>query len=295
MGLGIIRIVGNVRLELFDPWRSRGFLDIREHERSGLITLRVNLIDPQIDESRAPSRCDRRVILSLNEPRLHGPIVNLMRGVGHRAFEIGFQLERRDLDARLSRAGAGSRRRVQTTTPNRPSHTGRAGCAWSMRIVVSIGSGSSGSGTTSSINRSATGGGAAGGAAGGALGGGAGAGEALPPRGSSRSRNTRLDVLRVPDFERSSPALGGGFGAGALTRDPAAEARLPGSLPYILSCSANISRRLALSGEISVNSFNAANACSILPTFCIRSAYSTKFCFASAMKPLAAYSFASFR
>src|SRR5207248_7493779 len=46
----------------------------------------------------------------------------------------------------------------------------------------------------------------------------------LPPRGSSRSRNTRLDVLRVPDFETSSPG-GGGFGAGALTRDPAAEAR----------------------------------------------------------------------
>ena len=46
---------------------------------------------------------------------------------------------------------------------------------------------------------------------------------------------------------------------------------------------------------MSVNSFSAAKACSILPTFCIRSAYSTKFCFASDMNPLAAYSFASLR
>src|SRR2546423_6380477 len=127
MGLGIIRIVGNVRLELFDPRRSRGFLDIREHERSGLITLRVNLIDPQIDESRAPSRCDRRVILSLNEPRLHGPIVNLMRSVGHRAFEIGFELERRYLDDRLSLAGPGCRGRVHGPLRDHRFHARRPG------------------------------------------------------------------------------------------------------------------------------------------------------------------------
>jgi len=44
-----------------------------------------------------------------------------------------------------------------------------------------------------------------------------------------------------------------------------------------------------------VNSFSAANACWILPIFCMRPAYSTKFCFASATNPLAAYNFASLR
>jgi len=46
---------------------------------------------------------------------------------------------------------------------------------------------------------------------------------------------------------------------------------------------------------MSANSLSAAKACSIFPAFCIRSAYCTKFCCASAMNPLAAYSFASFR
>jgi len=69
----------------------------------------------------------------------------------------------------------------------------------------------------------------------------------------------------------------------------------PGSPPYILRWSVRISRRRSLSGEMSVNSFSAENALSILPAFCIRSAYCTKFCWASVMKPFAAYSFASFR
>src|ERR1700752_2163785 len=103
---------------------------------------------------------------------------------------------------------------------------------------------------------SATGGGGGSGA-GGAGGGGALA--PLAPGGASKSRNTRLDVFRFPDFEtssRSSPlGLGGG---GGVTRDD--DARFPGSPPYILSCSVSISRRFALSGEISVNSFRAEKA-----------------------------------
>ena len=169
--------------------------------------------------------------------------------------------------------------------------------ASSMRLVVSISSDSSGSGWTSSISRSSAG--AGGGAKGGAGSGGAGAAAAagaLAPfgwRGSSRSRKTRLDVLRFPDLLTSSPpsGRGGGLGGavvGGVARPPAAAARLPGSVPYIFRCSDSISRRFALSGEMSVNSFSAAKAWSIFPTFCMRSAYSTKFCLASAMNPLAA-------
>jgi hypothetical protein len=40
---------------------------------------------------------------------------------------------------------------------------------------------------------------------------------------------------------------------------------------------------------------SAAKACWMAPAFCIRSAYSMKFCLASAMKPFAAYSLASFK
>ena len=181
--------------------------------------------------------------------------------------------------------------------------------ASSTRLVVSISSDSSGSGWTSSISRSPTGaggGGGGGGGEGGPTGAGAGAAPtgALAPfgwRGSSRSRKTRLDVLRLPDFVTSSPAPAGGavLGAGGVLArpppTPAEEPRLPGSAPYILRCSVSISRRFALSDEMSVNSFSAAKAWSIFPTFCIRSAYSTKFCLASAMKPLAAYSLASLR
>ncbi len=82
-------------------------------------------------------------------------------------------------------------------------------------------------------------------------------------------------------------------GSVVLARPPAIERR--SGAPYIFKCSSSILRRSSLSGEMSVNSFNAENACWILPAFCIRSAYSTKFCLASAMKPLAAYSFASLR
>ncbi len=81
-----------------------------------------------------------------------------------------------------------------------------------------------------------------------------------------------------------------------LPRGPAVERRPPpGSSPYILRCSYSMPRRCSLSGEMSVNSFSAAKACWIFPIRCIRSAYSTKFCFASPMNPLAAYSLASFR
>ena len=112
--------------------------------------------------------------------------------------------------------------------------------------------------------------------------------DALDPAGASRSRNTRLDVLR-----RGS--LGGSMIGGSvlLGRPPASERR--SGAPYIFKCSYRISRRFSLSGEISVNSFSAENACSIFPAFCIRSAYCTKFCCASAMKPFAAYSLASLR
>jgi hypothetical protein len=55
---------------------------------------------------------------------------------------------------------------------------------------------------------------------------------------------------------RSSP-LGFGGGGGVARAD---DGRFPGSPPYILSCSKSISRRFALSGEMSVNSFRAEKA-----------------------------------
>ena len=100
----------------------------------------------------------------------------------------------------------------------------------------------------------------------------------------------RLELFRFPDFERSSS---GGWG-GAAGAVPRLDGRRSAS-PYILRCSSSISRSWVFSGEMSVNSLSAANACWIFPIFCMRSAYSTKFCFASATNPFAAYSLASFR
>src|SRR2546422_6619110 len=161
-----------------------------------------------------------------------------------------------------------------------------SGSASSVMLVVSISSEVAGGGG----RVSGGGAGAAGGAGGGA--GAAGARTSLLVRGdgSSRSRKTRLEVLCLPVFASDD----GGGAAAVLPRGmPAAERR--GSSPYILRCSASMSRRCSLSGEMSVNSFSAAKACWIFPIRFIRSAYSTKFCLASEMNPLAAYSLASFR
>ncbi len=108
--------------------------------------------------------------------------------------------------------------------------------------------------------------------------------------GASTSRNTRLDVLPLP-FPSAGAA--GADAGGMLTR--AVEERRCRSAPYILRCSSSMPRNFSLSGERSVNSFNAANACWMRPVFCMRSAYSTKCCCASARKPFDAYNFASFR
>src|SRR5204863_465014 len=75
---------------------------------------------------------------------------------------------------------------------------------------------------------------------------GAGGAAAFPPfgaLGASRSRKTRLEVLRFPDFERSScpPAGGAVLGGATFAEEP----RLPGSAPYIFRCSESISRKLA--------------------------------------------------
>ena len=54
------------------------------------------------------------------------------------------------------------------------------------------------------------------------------------------------------------------------------------------SWSASIRRMSSWSGHRSANSLSARNASSFLPAFCMRSAYSRKFCLASPLKPLAA-------
>jgi len=157
----------------------------------------------------------------------------------------------------------------------------------SARFVDSISSEVSGSGVTDSTRFCATvsTSGSRSGAGGwgeGAGGGGAG-GLPLAPGGASTSRNTRLDVFRFPDFARSSSDSWGGA-AGAVARPGGRRS----ASPYILRCSSSIPRNWAFSGEMSANSFSAANACWIFPIFCMRSAYSTKFCFASATNPFAA-------
>src|SRR5439155_980297 len=117
------------------------------------------------------------------------------------------------------------------------------------------------------------------------------AGLLLEAGGASTSRNTRLVVLCLPGLVGSSSAGRPGLaGAGALARP----CDIRGS-PYMRRCSSSSCRKWSLSGEMSANSFSAANACCSFPAFCIRSAYVTKFCWASAMKPLAAYSLASLR
>src|SRR6266699_1910987 len=167
----------------------------------------------------------------------------------------------------------------------------------SARLVDSISSELSGSGVTDSTRLCAsvsTSGSGSGSGKGAGRGGDAGAGGAArPPRapgGASTSRNTRPDVFRFPDFARSSSGAWGGAAGAAARLDGRRSAS-----PYIWRCSSSIPRSWLFSGEMSVNSLSAANACWIFPIFCMRSAYSTKFCFASAMKPFAAYSLASFR
>ncbi|PYP69821.1 MAG: hypothetical protein DMD36_08550 [Gemmatimonadetes bacterium] len=98
----------------------------------------------------------------------------------------------------------------------------------------------------------------------------------------------RLEVLRFPAALGSTAASGcAGPGARMVKRRSAS--------PYVCRWSSSILRKCALSGKMSVSSLSAENACWIFPVFCIRSAYSTKFCVASAMNPLAAYSLASLR
>src|SRR5207245_5402537 len=156
------------------------------------------------------------------------------------------------------------------------------------RLVDSISREVSGSAVTGSTRLSEIGAGSRGGGEGrGAAFGGGGTGfETGAPRpaptpgrsltvgGESTSRNTRLDVLRLPDFERSgAPDAGGlalGAGAGALATE-----RRSGA-PYMRRCSSKVSRRCAPSGERSASSFNAAKACWIFPALCIRSAYSAQ-------------------
>ena len=160
-----------------------------------------------------------------------------------------------------------------------PPATG-SGAAPSAILVVSISSDVSGSGVTCSRREARWG------TAGARAGGAAGARSGLVARGegSSKSKKTRLEVLcLVPVF---ASGCGGGAAAVLARGMPADERRC--SSPYIFRCSASISRRCSLSGEMSVNSFSAAKACWIFPARCIRSAYSTKFCLASAMNPLAA-------
>src|SRR5712691_9021178 len=165
----------------------------------------------------------------------------------------------------------------------------------STRLVDSISRDVSGSAVTVSSKLSATPSGSSAGSGsglGGAEGGGGGGTRpftgGLPAGGESTSRNTRLDVFRLPDFDGSSGGFAfGGAAVGAAGRRSGA--------PYIRRCSSSVSRRCAPSAEMSANSFRAAKACWIFPTLCIRSAYSTKFCLASAMKPFEAYSLASLR
>src|SRR5207249_10851402 len=73
------------------------------------------------------------------------------------------------------------------------------------RLVVSISSEVSGSAMTGSIRLSTTGSGSSAGL-GGSLGGGGTrpVSGGLPAGGASTSRNTRLDVFRLPDFDGSS-------------------------------------------------------------------------------------------
>src|SRR5438445_3310260 len=84
------------------------------------------------------------------------------------------------------------------------------GSSASPRLVDSISSDVSGSAVTDSIRLSATGSGSGTGLAGGGGGGGDGGaarpftGDVLVTGGASTSRNTRLDVFRLPDFAGSS-------------------------------------------------------------------------------------------
>src|SRR5204863_8894131 len=134
----------------------------------------------------------------------------------------------------------------------------------SARFVDSISSEVSGSGVTdstrlcASVSTSGSGSGKGAGAGGGARGawGGGATGLPLAPGGASTSRNMRLELFRFPDFERSSS---GGWG-GAAAAVPRLDGRRSAS-PYILRCSSSISRSWVFSGEMSVNSLSAANAC----------------------------------
>src|SRR6266700_4852282 len=102
----------------------------------------------------------------------------------------------------------------------------------STRLVVSISSEVSGSAMTGSIRLSTTGSGSSAGL-GGSLGGGGTrpVSGGLPAGGASTSRNTRLDVFRLPDFDGSSGGcgLGAAGAAGAAAPPPG---RRSGS-PYI--------------------------------------------------------------
>ncbi len=121
---------------------------------------------------------------------------------------------------------------------------------------------------------------------------------------SSRSRK-----IRSPDFPEGllpPPLRGSTVGSMARMRLAAACASpvAPSSIncswriwscstasavfPAFASCSASMSRMSVWSGHRSANSARARKASSTRPAFCIRSAYSRKFCFASALKPLCA-------
>jgi hypothetical protein len=131
---------------------------------------------------------------------------------------------------------------------------------------------------------------------------------------SSRSRNTRSD-----DFCLGAATLGLGALAGSKSGSmvlmlwsvwrerrlsPLASAsanslascsRASAVRAAPLSCSASSRRISSLSGERSANSFSARNASSVLPDFCIRSAYSSRFCLACATSPRSTMSWASRR
>ena len=118
---------------------------------------------------------------------------------------------------------------------------------------------------------------------------------------SPRSRKTRSPARaeRGPSF-----ALGSAAGSMVFIRVSIAEASdsLPSALNRVhsvWSCSsasslrlsfeswsASIKRMSSCPGHRSANSLSARNASSRFPDFCIRSAYSRKFCFASVVNPL---------
>ena len=125
------------------------------------------------------------------------------------------------------------------------------------------------------------------------------------PAGASRSMKMRSSLFarlaasrglrprrsdRAPSCARTSPrASAVRPSAVDSARTAAAAARAPRVLrSAFVSCSASISRMSSWSGQRSANSFSARNASSSLPAFCMRSAYSRKFGFASPLNPLAA-------